>query len=305
MSSLHAVLANPPDAEPIDSLDAWWQRHRAVVDGAPSALPVDQAILGGFAADRVAYAFASGYQAALRALVPDLPADCLASLCVTERGGGHPRAVETSLTAIGPDSYRLSGRKRWATLSSDAGVLLVAASTGTDAAGRNRLRLVRVESTAAGVTLTRMAAPPFTPEVSHAEVELSGVLVHERDLYPGDGFARYVRPFRTIEDVHVTAAVFAYLVREIPPPLPGPLAGGALRRRPGRAARARGGGSPRPRRTWRWPAWSTSSDRSSTSCPGRGPRPNRPRTRGGRTIAWCSPSAAPPGTSAARAPGSG
>jgi len=219
MSSLHAVLATPPDLEPIASIDAWWRRHQtAVRPSSPdvASLPIDQAILGGFAADRVGYAFASGYQAALRALVPDLPADRIASLCMTERGGGHPRAVETRLEAApAGDTLRVTGRKRWATLSSDAGVLLVAASTGTDEAGKNRLRLVRVESTAPGVTLHPMPAPPFTAEITHAEVQLEGVVVTERDVYPGDGFARYVRPFRTVEDIHVTAAIFAYLIREI------------------------------------------------------------------------------------------
>ncbi len=33
-------------------------------------------------------------------------------------------------------------------------------------------------------------------------------------LLPGDGYDRYVKPFRTIEDVHVTLAVLAYLLRE-------------------------------------------------------------------------------------------
>ncbi len=221
MRSLHMVLASPPDPEPIASADAFWQRHRLAALIEP--LPIDQAILGGFCADRIGYAFVSGYQAALHALLPDLPRDRLAALCVTERGGGHPRAIETRLEPVapvapaapGPVSYRLTGKKRWATLSGQAGILLVAASTGADEAGRNRLRLVRVESTAPGVRRQPMPEPPFTPEVGHDEVELSGVAVAEADVYPGDGFARYVRPFRTVEDVHVTAAIYAYLVREI------------------------------------------------------------------------------------------
>ena len=213
MSALHAVLASPPDPEPIASLAAWWQRHRNAAIIEP--LPIDQAILGGFLANRVGYAFASGYQAALHALVPDLPSDRLASLCMTERGGGHPRAVETFLQPDGPGAHRVTGRKRWATLAAEAGVLLVAASTGTDEKGRNRLRLVRIDSTAAGVTVHPMPPPPFTAEISHSEVTLDGVRVADRDVFPGDGFARYVRPFRTVEDIHALAAIFAYLVREI------------------------------------------------------------------------------------------
>ena len=178
MRSLHVVLATPPDQEPLASIDAWWQRHRTagpLLLGKPTGeiLPIDQAIVGGFLADRVGYAFASGYQAALRALVPDLPPDRIASLCMTERGGGHPRAVETRLDEAGPGAYRLTGRKRWSTLSTEAGVLLVVASTGSDERGRNRLRLVRVESAAPGVTLHAMPAPPFTAEISHAEARYS------------------------------------------------------------------------------------------------------------------------------------
>jgi hypothetical protein len=220
MPSLHVVLASPPDPEPIASPEAWWRRHRAVARLA--SRPIDHAILGGYAADRLAYAFASGYQSALHALVPDLPPERFASLCVTERGGGHPRAIETRLTPDGthpgPDSpcaYRVTGQKRWAMRSPEAGVLLVAASEGTDERGRNRLRLVHVESTAPGVTLQPMPEPPFIPEMGHDDVDLAGVRVARGAVYPGDGFARYVRPFRTAEDLHVLAATLAYLLREI------------------------------------------------------------------------------------------
>ncbi len=195
------------------SRDAWWSRHSEIARAAPA--PIDQAILGGFAADRLGYAFASGYEAALRALVPDLPADRIASLCVTERGGAHPRAVEAKLEPAPGGGYTLTGRKRWATLADRGGLLLVAASAGADERGRNRLRLARVEGAAPGVTLRPMPETPFVPEVNHGELELASVAVAEGDLLPGDGFEQYVRPFRTVEDVHLQAAILAYLVREV------------------------------------------------------------------------------------------
>jgi alkylation response protein AidB-like acyl-CoA dehydrogenase len=213
MRSLHAVLSLPPEVAPIESREAWWARHREVVREAES--PIEQAILGGFAADRLGYAFASGYQAALRALAPDLPADRIASICITERGGGHPRAIETKLAPEGDGTYRISGHKRWATLGDSSGLLLVVASTGTDEAGRNRLRMARVDAARPGVRMRPMPEPPFTPEIAHDEIDLDGVPVTEDDLFPGDAFERYVRPFRTIEDLHVQAAVYAYAVREI------------------------------------------------------------------------------------------
>ena len=213
MDAVHAVLTRPAEVPAMASREAWWARHSAVTREA--ARPIDAAILAGFAADRLGYAFASGYQAALRALVPDLPADRVASICITERGGAHPRAMETRLAADGEGRLRLSGHKRWATLGDEAGVLLVAAVEGVDDQGRNRLRIARIEASRAGVTLRPMPEPPFTPEIAHEEIDLDGVLVEAGDLLAGDGFARYVRPFRTIEDLHVQAAIYAYLIREI------------------------------------------------------------------------------------------
>src|SRR4051794_15581000 len=119
MKVLDFVLSADVPSAPMGSMAAWWERCQVAVAGASA--PIDRAILGGFAADRVGYAFAAGYQAALRALAPDLPPDRIASLCVTERGGGHPRAIETRLTPAAAGA-RLDGSKRWATLSDAAGV---------------------------------------------------------------------------------------------------------------------------------------------------------------------------------------
>ena len=185
MKLLEIVLSTDPVVAPIASMAAWWERHQAVV--ARGGATIDQAILGGFAADRVAYAFASGYQAALRALAPDLPSSRLASLCVTERGGGHPRAIETRLTPT-TEGFLLRGSTRWATLSDVAGVLLVAAVTGPpDALGRPQIRVAQIASDAPGVTITPMPPTPFTPEILHGEVRLDDVHVshHRRSPHPG------------------------------------------------------------------------------------------------------------------------
>jgi alkylation response protein AidB-like acyl-CoA dehydrogenase len=211
MRVLTAILSRA-FAVGIPSREAWWAGHRALA--AEAETPLDLAILGGFAADRLGYAFASGYQAALRALVPDLPAGELASLCVTERGGGHPRAIEARLDPAGPDRFLLTGHKRWATLGGDAGLLLVVASLGDDERGHKRLRVARLPAERAGVSRRPMPAPPFVPEIAHDEIDLAAVTVSEDELLPGDGWARYVRPFRTVEDLHVHAAALAYALRE-------------------------------------------------------------------------------------------
>src|SRR5205814_202856 len=91
MRALASVLSSNPQVEPLSSMVEWWARHQAVTAG--YTRPIEEAIVGGFAADRLGYAFAAGYEAALRALVPDLPRDTVASLCITERGGAHPAAI--------------------------------------------------------------------------------------------------------------------------------------------------------------------------------------------------------------------
>ncbi|MFN0252322.1 MAG: acyl-CoA dehydrogenase family protein [Kofleriaceae bacterium] len=195
--------ARPPDA---DSLTAWWAATTAI--RAPFDTPVDRAIVGGAWADRLGFAFAGGYQAALQALVPEHGG--IGALCVTEVKGNAPKHIETTLVPAG-DHYELSGTKKWATAAPLATHLLVAATTGRDDEGRNQIRLVRVATDAAGVTLVPSSAP-FVPEIPHAEVTLDKVVVHAQDLLPGDGYSEYIKPFRTVEDTHVHAALVGYLI---------------------------------------------------------------------------------------------
>jgi len=201
-----ALSVTPPAT---DDLRAWWGATASPRAGWVD--PFDRAFIGGACADRLGFAFASGYAEALRALVPALAPGSIAALCATEDGGNHPRAIRTRLTATEPGSYTLTGHKKWASVATEASALLVVASIGDDEAGKNRLRVVRVASDAAGVRLQPSAAP-FVPEIPHAEVELSGVVVRDPDILPGDGYDDYLKPFRTIEDVHVHGALAGYLL---------------------------------------------------------------------------------------------
>lgn len=165
----------------------------------PDGTTVERAAIGGARADRVGHAFAIGYTTALEALAGERRA----TLCVTEDGGNHPRAIETRLV-----DGRVTGRKKWATLADRAAHLLVVAREGTGADGRPRLRVVRVRRDAPGVTLEPSSAA-FVPEIAHARVTLDRVA---GDVLPGDGYADYVKPFRTVEDIHVHAALVGYLI---------------------------------------------------------------------------------------------
>jgi acyl-CoA dehydrogenase len=206
---LRAATTVPPRA----SVAEWWPRWRAGAAQAPNSAA--QALLGGFDADRVGWAFASGYQAALRALLPDLPSAAVAAFCVTEESGNRPRDMRTRITPAAGGSVSISGAKRWTTLGPDSSVLLiVGALPPPDEGARVQLKVARVPAGTPGLQLLPMPETRFVPEVPHARVQLDAVQVDAAALLPGDGYERYVKPFRTIEDTHVTLAVLAYLLRE-------------------------------------------------------------------------------------------
>jgi acyl-CoA dehydrogenase len=190
------VLSAQPIAAP--DIGAFWSQLP------PSESPFESAVRGGARADRLGFAFAAGYEAALWRLLPDRDRSKLAALCATERGGAHPRAIETKL--IG---RALTGDKTFVTLADRAEELYVLASAGADG-DRAKLVFVRVPARARGVALTMLPSAPFVPEIPHASVHFDAVT--DVEVLAGDGWNDYVRPFRTIEDIHVHAAVIAYLI---------------------------------------------------------------------------------------------
>lgn len=196
---LDLLLSADPQPAATPHIDGWLARHRLRNDP-----PLEAAIRGGFAADRLGLAFASGYQAACRRLVPDAPDGWLLALCATESGGGHPRAIQTALSEDG-----LTGDKRFVSMGTLARGLLVVARIG-EADGRPRLKVALVDATSAGVTVAAQPALPFIPEVPHATLSLHRVAPVR--LLPGDGYTDHLKPFRTIEDTFVHLSLLAHLV---------------------------------------------------------------------------------------------
>ena len=175
--------------------------------------PADCAIAGGFCSGSVGMAFSFGYQNALRALAPAQVQQQRASFCVTEKGGNSPASIQTTLTPHPDGHWILNGQKSFVTGAEQSQLLLVAATTGLDSAQRNRLALVAVETNQAGIAIERLPDLPFAPDVSHGRASFTNVEVSADQLLPGDGYADYVKPFRTIEDIHVSAALLGYLLQ--------------------------------------------------------------------------------------------
>jgi hypothetical protein len=171
--------------------------------------PVDRAIAAGASADRLGYAFAGGYAAALDALLGErVPPTALAA---TEQGGAHPRAITTRLERTS-EGWRLRGEKNFVTLASLVDAMLVVASVdGAENAAHPTLRVARVPVSRDGVRVVALDPLPFVPEVPHAIAFFEDVRVEPDEVLEGDGYTRYVKPFRTIEDIHVHAALLGYL----------------------------------------------------------------------------------------------
>jgi hypothetical protein len=214
---LSAPLARGPYAD----LAAWMRQ----LPKCPFTGQVERALWAGFHADRLGYAFVGGYGAALARLVdhvgqsqgvapghafPERPLPANLAFCATEAGGAHPRAIATRLDKQG-GALVLDGEKTFATLATVADELLVVASRGIEADGKNRLRIVRVKPNAKGVEIVPRPDTPFAPEIPHALVRFKSVVVENEDMLPGDGYEQWVKPFRTIEDTHVIASVIGYL----------------------------------------------------------------------------------------------
>lgn len=228
--AIEHCLRAPTTTPACDTVAQWWPAFRPLLTEWDTT--ISPAIVGGYRADRAGWAFCAGYQAALRRMVPGLGHDAAAAFCVTEDGGNRPRDILTVLEPLTDGRYRLTGTKRWATLGPDSTEMLVAATlapagaatqdgppspsdgASAPAAARPGIRMVRIRTATPGVRLIDMPPTRFVPEVPHARLALEGVVVDAAALMPGDGYSDYVKPFRTIEDTHINAALLAYLLRE-------------------------------------------------------------------------------------------
>lgn len=175
--------------------DAWWSLSVA-------GDSIERAILRGAQADRLGLAFLGGYSAAITRVDPSITG--LGALCATEVGGGHPRAMQTTL-----HDGVLNGMKTFVSGGLLADTLLVVAKVG-ERDGRSELKVARISAKAAGVTHGEGLELDFVPEVPHGTVTFENARVDA--VLEGDGYERYLKPFRTIEDLHVFGAVIGCLV---------------------------------------------------------------------------------------------
>lgn len=162
-------------------------------------------------------AFLSGYQNAIRCLDPACPDNILAAFCVSEKGVKKPWDMLTRLSLTSENSnansksYQLSGQKGYVMLlPDDLDRLYVIAKNEAE-----QLRCVYLSSNAEGVSITEPLKAPFIKDIPHSGVGFSNVSISELQLMDIDGHQEANKPFRYWEDVHVTLAMMAWMLRGI------------------------------------------------------------------------------------------
>ncbi|MFK0313655.1 acyl-CoA dehydrogenase [Pseudomonas sp. NPDC090233] len=177
------------------------ETYAAQLEHLGAVAPFELAVLGGRAMATPGLAFLIGYQAALRMLWPSAPAS-LGALCATERRSVRPADMQTRLEGL-----RLTGSKDFVTAGLDAEWLLVAARSEKPGEAP-RLNLAVLYPGEPGVTLEALPTLPLMPEVGHGRLHLKQAAC---ELLAGDGWDAYVKPFRSLEDLYVLAAMVAWL----------------------------------------------------------------------------------------------
>jgi acyl-CoA dehydrogenase len=206
----HLLRASPDIPEPVLTFGEWKQGWCMT---APNwTLHIDRAIAGGLTADRPAWVFAAGYQSAMQCLMNPAGDTEVAAICINEKGPTHPAQIKSSLIPdpANSDNWLLDGAKSFVSGAGEVDILWVAASTGKTSEGRNQLRMVRVPVHSPGVTLEPLPPLGIVPEMPHARVRFESVALTDDAVLPGDGYLDTIKPFRTLEDLHVTAAFLAW-----------------------------------------------------------------------------------------------
>ncbi len=177
---------------------ALWLEHELHL-----AAPADAAYEGGLLADRPAWVFVAGYQAAIRAVFPEVEVAGWLAFAVSE--DRDDPASHPPLSARAEESeWLLSGSKSWVAQSRSVSELLVTARL------RERTEIFRVSAQIKGLTLSHRQAPGFLAAMSQGYADF--------DESPG---ARLDAPerrklFGSAEAIAMMIATAGYLQRISP-----------------------------------------------------------------------------------------
>jgi hypothetical protein len=161
----------------------------------PNDEPETLAMRGGAVADRFAWVFMSGYQAALKKCFPEYCGNGWSCFAVAEPREGPGCELQES-----EDGYRLTGQKSWVAGAEHVDRLIVSLDDAR--------RFVCLERDRTGVEISLPRAPSFLAELSQGVAVFNAVEIDRSEVL--DEPAR-ARRFRGAEPLHVLIALNAFL----------------------------------------------------------------------------------------------
>lgn len=179
--------------------EADWYRHWRACTG-NAADPAALAALGGAAADRLAWVFVSGYQAAVRHCFPEFPSDGWTCFAAAES------EQSTGCTLTEADGHvLLNGTKSWIAGAGCVDHLVVSIGEG------DAMEFVAVKRTAPGVTIELPRSPTFLADLNQGVAHFDQV-----SIAPAHRLQAPVRRhwFRAAEPVFVLIALNACLAAQ-------------------------------------------------------------------------------------------
>ena len=173
-------------------LDLW--RHQLA-----GLEPVAMAFAGGLLSDRMAWVFASGYQATMRAVFDGLPDTGWAAFCVSEGRNDLP-----PLVSIGKN--RIDGWKTWVAGSSVLDQMIVKVGRGPDAF------FLSLPTDRPGITLSAPAPGAFLAELSQGMAQFAEVQWADADRVQTDR----LRMFAPLEPAYIYLAFCGHVHAQAP-----------------------------------------------------------------------------------------
>lgn len=213
MKLLDLLLAAGDRVPECPTFADWLPEWTAVQMKHADCSPFVAGVAAALQADRLAWAFFSGYQAAIRSAFPGaLSAATVAAFCVQEPG----RKISEIKTSLDEDAggLLLQGDKGWLLADPEDFVLFVLARRAGRGKGPGSLAVVSLPFQSDGIVRGPVRAQAMVPELAHAEVSFDAVSLPASRVLPGDGYADYAKPFRVREDICVTGCALAYLFAE-------------------------------------------------------------------------------------------
>jgi acyl-CoA dehydrogenase len=165
----------------------------------------EKAVFSGFSSVQLSFAFLSGYEAACYFISKKR----LSCVCATEKTKGSPsKSINTRITKMDENFSMLKGEKSFVTFGEYSKYLLIFAKDDDSI-----VRCVLLNSNQQGI---EFESPDkklnFLNEIPHSKIKLD-LKISNDCILKGDGYIHYLKPFRTIEDIHVFGSFLGYFIR--------------------------------------------------------------------------------------------